>query len=161
MSGTIVSRIDLQPGLSNHLDEHLPSLLRRSYFVKEVDAGAFHSFRCLGSQKEAQPVDRRHCRLRCFQVSMETRQENHGVDVIGIHVSEDVRRRRRKGIGSSGFVLMRVDPSHDASRYDDRSSTACRELVDRSLNGPGVDRGTISYRPEVSDRGFRRSFCAG
>jgi hypothetical protein len=49
----------------------------------------------------------------------------------------------------------------DASRYDDRSSTACRELVDRSLNGPGVDRGTISYRPEVSDRGFRRSFCAG
>src|SRR5271168_2460171 len=104
----------LSSGLLDHLDEHFPCLLRGCYRTEKVDTGTFDSFLCLQSKREAQTVDGSHACLGCLHLRMGPSQQDHRLDVIGVHVSEDARRGFGQRVWCSMFVVSSLDPSHHA-----------------------------------------------
>src|ERR1700744_5879361 len=104
----------LLPGLLNHFHEHFPGLQRGSYFAEEVDTDPLDSVLGLQSKRKTQSVDGRHACFDCLHLRIGPCQQDHRVDVIGVHVSEDAGRGFGQRVRCSTLVVSRFNPSHYA-----------------------------------------------
>ena len=115
MCGVMSARLrPLSPGLLDHFDEHFPCLLRGCYLTEKVDTGAFDSFLCLQSKRESEAVHGGHGRLDCRDLRIRACDQDHRIDVIGVHVREDAGRGLGQRVRCSMFVVPSLDPSHHA-----------------------------------------------
>ena len=87
-------------GLFDHLDERCARLGGGGDFSGEVDAGPFHAFGCFESEVEAEAIDRGHGGLGCFELGVGSGEEDHGVNVVGVHVREDLGSGGAEGSGA-------------------------------------------------------------
>src|ERR1035441_9470286 len=114
MRGPLVS----SPGMPNHLDEDRTGVLRGSDLAGEIDPSSLDPITRLQSKREAEAIDRGHRCLDRYDPRMGLRQQDHRIDMIGVHVREDAGRGLGQRVRGGLFVVPGPDPAHHAETPD-------------------------------------------